>query len=1285
MSKLSRLRSFFLPAVIGLTLAVVAGWYYLAWLPSESKYLDDRNFRVLTTLGEQISASINNFDKMMDNASDSGVTSQDHMLEDYLRQVAPQFKAVEIEDMKVVGEDYGDPPNIAVRADEGTHFLYFAFQRTSKEATTKYAVRTDLDKVIRDFLPPADRNPFDVLLVTQSDGTVIFQKSASGLAIARVDALGDESGVPKTGKPEPGNEKGQSQSPRLLSSKFSEVTLAGVVYRLYSQPLPLSLQLIVPGKLSAEDKTLRRPEQWVLCGLVRADTFRSESQSISYTYILWVSACILLALLAPPSLKLLISTPAERLRARDVVVTVVFACVAAATGTFILLDLQHWRKDFDESAERQMHDLAEAINTNFKDEQEVAFKQLSAFSKDEMLAAALGEAQVPTRQRPQFDGNEGACKPKLACRIQILASDDSATDLSLYPYLQFASWSDFKGNQRVKWTTRSHVTPFINLDDPSISYYPSIKRAFGDPGAWGANPASTRGIESEYSSNTGENITIFWELLGMDGNPVKQKVDPKNVFCASLVTHPISVIHSIMPAEFQFAIIKADGTVIFHSDRTRNLRENFFAESGQNAEVRLRVSMRSAGMVVSKYMGRGHRLFISPMSANPYESWTVIVFRDLRVEQTMNLEVLSLAAIMFVLYTLVMALALILAHWTQRGRERRNWLWPDSQRAGTYRRLVIVNGIAILLLLICSEIPTQPALLFCATFIPVATIIANLVALKRQADGPGFVDRPEGQWQFSYIATFFTLLVAVAVLPCLFFFKVAWNFEEKLFVERNQLRLIEDVNSRRQIVRSYYQGVQLGGYAELLLAEPEGQKVPKFSYQQSFLATEIHPGEAYKKPASVRCGLGSTADRERCVELFLGAISPLYNEIAYEGRYLTEASLDSRTWSLISSEGRKEIQLTRREPNNKVWTISSSWTPLQIRWGYWKWWLGAVPYLAVLFLLVRFMLRKIFLLDLHETSGGQAALAGLQPGDLLRKLSKDILVIGRDSSPTIVNLLQPRKEVQICDFYQLWNVQLQGAAAQGGGASGRSAPSDPIGDIVEDGRPVVFRNFESGLEEPGNVQRILSALETVLSRLQKTVVLISRVDPLAKSSGEEREQMQRLLRSFVRIDLNLGPARCAGETGEEFETRISEAAYYDWLFSGRPKLQKLVLVHLAQEKLINPNSYRAVGELMREGLIVRSHGMLSIFGAGFANFLKSAVPQSAIKHWEKQGAGIHVDALRTSLLVAGTALALFLVYTQGALVDTWVKYATGLAASIPVFLKLLGVFRSGGTAETQAH
>src|ERR1700730_19127448 len=93
MLKLARFRSLFPPAIIGLALAVVAGLYYFAWLPSQQRYLDDRNFRLLTTLGEQISASINTFDKMLDHASDSGITEK--TLAEYLKIVAPQLSTFE--------------------------------------------------------------------------------------------------------------------------------------------------------------------------------------------------------------------------------------------------------------------------------------------------------------------------------------------------------------------------------------------------------------------------------------------------------------------------------------------------------------------------------------------------------------------------------------------------------------------------------------------------------------------------------------------------------------------------------------------------------------------------------------------------------------------------------------------------------------------------------------------------------------------------------------------------------------------------------------------------------------------------------------------------------------------------------------------------------------------------------------------------------------------------------------------------------------------------------------
>ncbi len=1281
MKTLVRLRSFFLPASIGFLLVAAAGLYNLVWLPSEHRYLDDRNFRLLTTLSEQISASINNFDKMMDNASDSGIS--DTMLESYLNKVAPQLKSVDPEDGKILDGAYGDPPNIAIQADEGTHFLYLAFRR--ERNNTKYAVRTDLDGLIHNVLPPDNRNPFDVVLVAQGNGTVIFQKSSPGLAIARIDTLEDISEATKTGKTEPAV-KPPPQSSKFSFSRLSEITLGGARYRLYSQPLQISLPQIDPAKKGAHDN-IAQPEPWVLCGLVRSEAFRSESQSISYTYLLWLSVAILLVVAAYPFLKLRVSRPSERLRASNVVVTAIFVCAATTTLTFVLLDVYYLRRNFDQSPgrtpalkaiedrrqdrpeqENPMLTLAKAIDTNFSLERESAFRQLQNFYQDDTLGKDLRKAQVSSKRPPKFTGDKGECKPSWACRTRILDKDS----LSDYPYLDFASWSDSNGNQRIKWSTKSHVTPFIKLDeDPSNTYYPAIKKAFAFDSSGGPTPVPANGIGSQYSPNTGDYITIFWELLDLDGKPAS---DMKNAFCASVVTRPISVVDPIMPADFQFAIIKSDGTVIFHSDPTRNLRENFFAETDQNQEVRSHVLMRAPGPLVANYMGRGHRLYIYPAQSD--ESWTVIVFRDLRVEETMNLEVLSLGSILFVLYALVMALPLLLVHRLGRGHVTGSWLWPDSRKAGAYKWLVMVNFAAILLLFVLPELPEILALLFCVVGVPVGVLVLNVVVLRRQAEHPrsdGALEQSKfSRWQFGYFSTISTLLVVVAVLPCLSFFKVAWDFEHRLLIARSQLRLAADLDQRAERVRTKYVGVDLGPKIRRELLEPDKTSKQYFSYHHSFLRTTIVSEGPFTSPQNVPCRLGSVCQKH-LLESFLSAVRPLYNEIAYDGRYLTEPSLDNRAWSSTSSKAEEELKLTIQEPDKTTRSIVSCWTPLHVPWADWIWWFGTLAYLAALFCLVRFSLRRIFFLDRPEPDGEQNRPTVQDTSNLTAMLRLNMVVIGRDSSPTIESLVN-REDVQAYDLYEMLKVPMTKAAPRSGSAVGVRAATDPVQKIVQDGRPVEFYNFERGLDNPASNQRMLSTLERVLSMLHKPVVIASKVDPPVKSSGDEREQWERLLQSFVRINLNSGPTQRADEPSKQFEERIFREGYYDWLFSDRSEAQKLVLVQMAEEQLVNPNSWPDVRELMEEGLVVRAYGMLAIKDSRFVQFLKKTISRDTIKEWESQGAG-YSNTLRTSLLVTGAAVVIFLLWTQGAVVNTWITYATGLAAAIPALLKVLELLR----------
>ncbi|HET6205538.1 MAG TPA: hypothetical protein VFD98_01935 [Terracidiphilus sp.] len=1119
MSLLVRMRALLIPGCIALILLIAILAYNFSFLPVQRRYFDDCNLRILKALTDQIRASINAYDKMMDNAESSGVTGA--TLPAYLASVAPQLaKAEEDESRAVVGDDYGDPPKIAVASDEGTHFLYLAFKHGR---STRYTIRTDFEKLVEKLSPPAFRCPFDAILIAQSDGTVIYQRSASGIAISRINTLDNALVDEKQKKPE----SLITLDALSQSSSLEHVRIAGTPYRFYSQPLQLPFPMANPQhKIEPGSSGGITSKPWIVCGLVRADRFRSESQAISERYMLWIAAFILLALAAYPFLKLHVSSVTERFRALDVVTVAVSISLAATIAAFILLDVAYWRTRLDQSTNIQMRDLAAAIDSNFENEKKKAFDQLRALYTDRDLRMTLRAAQSDSAPRtgsqlPKLTGSGAGCDPGWACRTEIRSDSKRPKLLNDYPYLTFLTWSDSRGQQRVKWTTRKSVTPFLNLNDGSIPYYPDIRKAFQDTGD--SNPVPTEGIGSQYSPNSGDNITIFWKLLDLDGNPVSETASAnkkRDLFCASLVTKPISVFDPILPDGFQFAVIKSDGRVVFHSDHTRNLREDFFLETDQDQEVRSRVALRAEGSLVFTYMGRRSRIYIRPMRANTNELWTIVVFRDLRPEQTQNLEIVSLATILFCLYLCCLVIALWLTTYLRRSTANRNWLWPDSRKANTYRLVAVTNVSAGALLLFLSQVAPPLTVIGATIVLPLCVLVFNIAALSGDPPSSAAAKESGGsspwQWRWAYVSACTTLVAVIAVLPCLPFFRIACDFELKLFAQSGQLKLAADVEDRAGKMRQRYQGPQLAQYADKLLAAPEEETTPYFSYHKA-LETRIHSGPDYDPPyRATSCGMDGPERQQRCVDLFLSSFSPSYNQVAAGNRFLTEAgSTDRWTWFSTSSLDKRELVLTTREPCRQVLTIASPLTPYVVPWTDWSWRTMTTAFLVFLFMLVRSTAAKIFLLDLVEPVASE----------------------------------NPQIE---CD-----------AVAQ---------------------RRLFFR---------------------------------------------------------------------------------------------RSTPEKLTLVHLAKERLVNPRGRAILCNLLKEGLIERDSGILNIKDPCFADFLRRAVSEDAIRRWEKNGADVRLAGLRTSLLFAGIGVGAFLILSQSNILDTSVTYVTALAALLPACLRVIETLRRG--------
>ncbi len=404
----------------------------------------------------------------------------------------------------------------------------------------------------------------------------------------------------------------------------------------------------------------------------------------------------------------------------------------------------------------------------------------------------------------------------------------------------------------------------------------------------------------------------------------------------------------------------------------------------------------------------------------------------------------------------------------------------------------------------------------------------------------------------------------------------------------------------------------------------------------------------------------------------LSALSYPYNESAADDRHLAEGKSDVWRWSNNRSGSVRLLKLTKLTGGGTARAITVIWQPFDFPWLNWLWLLGAAVFVVAVYWLMRVSFTRIFLLELESPPLAKSAAPELDPATLMADLPMNLLVIGPDTSQQIDGLLH-RPDVQVREAEELLLV----APTTPAPPTGTAPPSaDPIDAVIRDGRVLVIHNFERLPDKEETAAKAHAALTRILSALGNSVILVSNLDPVQMNSIEASERWRTVLRSFVRVDLHLTPRQRKDEDDADYQSRISARSYFHWLFAGLPRNEKLIMLQLAKEKVVNPNSYEIVNELLEQGLIERKHGLLTVADPGFRHFLPHALPHHTVKLWEKEMAGQQPFSLQTSLLIVGVGVVAFLVYTQGDVFNTWVTYATGVAAAVPKALQFFENFQS---------
>jgi hypothetical protein len=723
-----------LPLVTAAVLIAVFCLYYFVYVKAQREYLASRNFRALAALGDQLQKQITIHGSILEFYADVADASR-HQSDSELQKVDfnKQILVVRPEDKEL-------PPAERAKEARRDYMRYLAptleladptIEAPSKRAAEKPRIATihrngqwtvELSAlrevgsnsnfggslVLEDlFRPLVEPLPFDDVLLATDDGEIVYQSRKDGPRFMTLSALlANQTGTEKktVADKETTSENSPSGDPAspapkadAVSIHLTDVVLTGTSYKLFLQPVLIDAFSDAPGQ--PEEK-----HRWVICGLRSSAALEWEAMAISYTVIIWFTVVFFAICIGAPILKVFLMNQRERLRLREL--GFLGLLLVLLSGVFTLSGLQAAYFLYnDDNEDGQLRQLGQDLSSNIHLElglmrdQLLAMCQTKALQHDLMRAgpkAEGGKTTEVTRQRIGDYYPDKKLWPDTWPDSTKSTFDQDSAEAGLVARLHRnfnfngAFWTDDEGHQVVKWNPGDYVTPFVDVS--SLPPYTEPKTSYLDG----------RGPPVRFDSVLPPNRFEYLAAVSMNTKDCKPELD-NSVRAdigngqAFLTAQPFSLIDPVLPFGYGFALVDQTGVVLFHSDKTKNTRENFLQESEWNKELSAAVFGHSSqGSLKIKYLGKDYRARVVPIPGLAQAPWSLIVYRDLASVRTRDLQSMTMASTLFLLF--LMGPTLCIAAWFVISRPCvvPEWVWPNPARVPAYAYLIALYAVLII-------------------------------------------------------------------------------------------------------------------------------------------------------------------------------------------------------------------------------------------------------------------------------------------------------------------------------------------------------------------------------------------------------------------------------------------------------------------------------------------------------------------------------------------------------------------------------------------------------------
>jgi hypothetical protein len=1317
-------------AAVGVLIAIFAS-YYFVYVKQHEASLDERAFRSLGAVSTQFDDVVATYGTAFSREikqNDRGSTDKS----------VPNQK--DKEDLRATLSSRGSQLT-SIRECEPNEPTGVDFSATLVTVSGPAKLRLGKSRLCADLLfenalPPLITERltqlFDDVLIATASGDVLYQTYHSGVVARNFDFLR----MPPDGK-DASAAKPKSEAPDAASN-LHIVPIAGTIYRAY----------VVPVRVAAPNGNANTSQSLdlLLCGIVRQEHFAAQSRAVPLTALVSMVLTVLLVIVgAWPVLKFATMRRTEQITSRAGLIYSIFMSATLMLALLLVIHLRYGVSD--PKTGTYMQDLATAIDTHVAHELHQALKTTEVFSdRSEMLLDARNiagpETPVP-------------CDDK-STRASLQRSDllkYIGMQASPYPYFRRVFLYDNQGFEQLSWTIDATAPKPLRVCDRP--YFVGVQRNE----LWKLNgPGLVKTyfrVDPIYSKSTGEYLAAI-------AVPYPVRSEP-HVGVITMATPLMSLIGPVLPPDYGFAVIDPSGTVLFHSDQTRNSRENFFDELRDSRGMRAAVVARRPERRTEHYQGEDYDVLVTPLRSIQGCPWTLIVFSNLGVLGEKSLDRILLAALLCIIYFFTL---ILVASALRVSLSCDQLAWPTEERRGRYLHITIVLLLICVLsftlsfhlspvmLMITSIAVPVSAIAFCMLTLrnlnkairwgalvfgagAAATVIASTLfraSLLHATFESLFQARPSGAdwlnvliialifaaygtlgmesltryWSVLptpllrnvYPLACFMLLVVVAGIPCIAFFKLSFDYDETLATKRQQLLTLDALRRREARVIADYLSVNLSDrektngdvdkwlflrrrllapqfdlYDTAFRARSAGQIIsahdshPWPQWWTSFVKDEIpRHADSLIPLTSDDCIAGSQWQWNRSAEnlLHIRAMS-LRDSTSPCDRTRSDSNPRASNFAKNSSEILAIQKLVSHDPTFLVQDLTYTFDVLRPQDFLDRTGLLILGLLAAVFLSIRSSITNMFLLkwQLDEPDPGREKRA---TWNLSRwttttlqdaiKTNKNSILVGLPGTGKTAALADTAEDVEIVDVV--------------------STIDGPLPWVSR--KTVVVDHFEHLMSDPAALQWKLDLLERLLGSAER-IIIVTTVDPVffLNSTGDEltAEGENPLaaadLSRWARVLNKFQVYRLAGG-----KPTMAPQFYYRLLWSSCTWSEKVSLLGLAENCWPNHKNYEALHHLWNRGIVEMSP-TFRLADHDFARFVSGNVTTPERRVWKLHDATGIWDGLRTMfivLLLGGVAAVLF--FSQKDTLGIVTGAVGALTAATKVIADLRGVGRAGG-------